>query len=167
MEGFTGGPMVKNSPCNAGDTSLIPALEASHMPWDNYARAPKLLSLCSRAYRPQLLKPTPPRAHALQQEKPPQWEAHTPPLERSPHSPQLEKARTATKTQLSHESESHSVMSNSLQTHGLYSPWNSPGQNAGVDSPSLLQGIFPTQVSRIAGRFFTSWATREAQNNHK
>ena len=28
---------------------------------------------------------------------------------------------------------------------GLYSPWNSPGQNPGVDSLSLLQGIFPTQ----------------------
>ena len=26
-----------------------------------------------------------------------------------------------------------------------YSPWNSPGQNTGVDSLSLLQGIFPTQ----------------------
>ena len=25
-----------------------------------------------------------------------------------------------------------------------------------VDSLSLLQGIFPTQVSHIAGRFFTS-----------
>ena len=30
-------------------------------------------------------------------------------------------------------------------THGLYSPWNSPGQNTGVRSHSLLQGIFPTQ----------------------
>ena len=29
--------------------------------------------------------------------------------------------------------------------HGLHSPWNSPGQNAGVGSLSLLQGIFPTQ----------------------
>ena len=38
-------------------------------------------------------------------------------------------------------------MSNSLQHHGLYSPWNSPGQNTGVDRLSLLQGIFPTQVS--------------------
>ena len=90
--------------------------------------------------------------------------------------------------------------------HGLYSPWNSPGQNTGVGSLSLLQGIFPTQesnsglpycrqilyqlshkgnprilewiaysfssgsswprnragVSCIAGRFFTSWAMREA-----
>ena len=35
----------------------------------------------------------------------------------------------------------------SLQPHGLYSPWNSPGQNAGVGSLSLLQGIFPTQGS--------------------
>ena len=42
-------------------------------------------------------------------------------------------------------SESHSVVSNSLRPHGLYSPWNSPGQNTGVGSLSLLQGIFPTQ----------------------
>ena len=33
----------------------------------------------------------------------------------------------------------------SLRPHGLYSLWNSPGQNTGVDSLSLLQGIFPTQ----------------------
>ena len=38
-------------------------------------------------------------------------------------------------------------MSNSLRPHGLYSPWNSPGQNTGVGSLSLLQGIFPTQAS--------------------
>ena len=40
-------------------------------------------------------------------------------------------------------------MSDSLQTHGLYSPWNSPGQNTGVGSLSLLQGIFPTQGSNL------------------
>ena len=45
------------------------------------------------------------------------------------------------------ESESHSVMSNSLRPHGLDSPWNSVGQNIGVGSLSLLQGIFPTQGS--------------------
>ena len=45
------------------------------------------------------------------------------------------------------ESESHSVVSNSLQPHGLYSPWNSPGKNTGVGSLSFLQGIFPTQGS--------------------
>ena len=38
-------------------------------------------------------------------------------------------------------------MSNSLQPHGLYSPWNSLGQNTEVGSLSLLQGIFPTQGS--------------------
>ena len=32
-------------------------------------------------------------------------------------------------------------------SHGLYSPWNSPGQNTGVDSLSHFQGIFPTQGS--------------------
>ena len=99
-------------------------------------------------------------------------------------------------------------MSDSLPPHGLYSPWNSPGQNTGVGSLSLLQGIFPTQglnpglphhgqilyqlshngsprilgrvtypfsrgsswprnwteVSCIAGGFFTNWAIREAKN---
>ena len=93
--------------------------------------------------------------------------------------------------------------------HGLYSPWNSPGQNTGVGNLSFLQGIFPTQglnpglphcrwilhqlrykgspsilecvaysfsrrssqprnrtrVSWITGRFFTNWATKEAQGN--
>ena len=39
------------------------------------------------------------------------------------------------------------VVSNSLQPHGLYSPQNSPGQNTGVGSLSLLQGVFPTQGS--------------------
>ena len=29
----------------------------------------------------------------------------------------------------------------------IHSPWNSPGQNTGVGSLSLLQGIFPTQGS--------------------
>ena len=38
-------------------------------------------------------------------------------------------------------------MSDSLQPHGLYSPSNSPGQNTGVGSCSLLQGIFTTQGS--------------------
>ena len=48
-------------------------------------------------------------------------------------------------TESESEIESHSVMSNSLQPHGRYNPWNSPGQNIGVESLSLLQGIFPIQ----------------------
>ena len=48
---------------------------------------------------------------------------------------------------------------------------NSPGQNSGVGRRSLLQGISQprdrTQVSCIAGWFFTSWATREAHNQEE
>ena len=84
------------------------------------------------------------------------------------------------------ENESCSVMSNSLQPHGLYNPWNSPGHNTGVGSLSLLQVIFPTKGSNsglphcgqilyplsqkwsprilewVASRFFTNSAVREA-----
>ena len=45
------------------------------------------------------------------------------------------------------ERESCSVVSDSLRHHGLYSPWNSLGQNTGVGSLSLLQRIFPTHGS--------------------
>ena len=41
--------------------------------------------------------------------------------------------------------ESHSVVSDSLWPCGLYSPWNSLGQNIEMGSCSLLQGIFPIQ----------------------
>ena len=40
-----------------------------------------------------------------------------------------------------------SVVSDSLWSHGLYNPWNSPGQNGGLGILSLLHGIFPTQGS--------------------
>ena len=50
-------------------------------------------------------------------------------------------------------------------TIDLHSPWTPPGQNTRAGSLSLLQETFPTrdrtQVSHIAGGFFTSWATRE------
>ena len=50
------------------------------------------------------------------------------------------------------ESESRSVLSDSLQPHGLQParllcPWKSPGKKTGEGSLSLLQGIFPTQGS--------------------
>ena len=49
---------------------------------------------------------------------------------------------------------SRSVMSNTLQAHGLqpdrlFCPWNSPGKNTGVGSHALLQGIFPTQGLKL------------------
>ena len=46
------------------------------------------------------------------------------------------------------------------------SPWNSPDQNIGVGSFPFSRGSSQPrdriQVSHIAGRFFISWATREA-----
>ena len=65
-------------------------------------------------------------------------------------------------------------MSDSLWPHGLQSAqqlcsWNSPGKNTGVGCHALLLGIFQlrdqTQVSHIAGGFFTYWATRETLVN--
>ena len=46
---------------------------------------------------------------------------------------------------LGSESESGSVVSDSLRPHGVYNAWNSPGQNTGEGSLSLLQRLFPTQ----------------------
>ena len=48
------------------------------------------------------------------------------------------------------ESESHSVVSDSLSSHGLYPtrllrPWNFPGKSTGVGCNFLLQGIFRMQ----------------------
>ena len=55
--------------------------------------------------------------------------------------------------------ESHLVVSESLRSHELYSPWNSPGQNTGVVASLFSWGSSQprdqTQVSCIAGRFFT------------
>ena len=107
------------------------------------------------------------------------------------------------------ESESCSVVSNSVRPNGLHGQWNSPGQNTGLGNLFLLQGIFLsqdsnqcllhcrwilyqrnyqgilkawvqdtgvgslsfsrgssqprdwTQLSHIAGGFFTSWVTWE------
>ena len=64
-----------------------------------------------------------------------------------------------------------SVLSDSLWPHGLWParllcPRDSPGKNTGVVCHSLLQrSCWPrdrTHLSCTAGRFFTSWATREA-----
>ena len=71
------------------------------------------------------------------------------------------------------ESESCSVVSDSLWPHGLYSPWNSPGQNTGVGkpfpSPEDLPnpGIEPrdrTQVSCIAGGSLPAEPQRKPKN---
>ena len=92
LQGLPGGSVVKSLPTSAGDTSLIPYLGRSHILRSNWAHAPQLWNLCSRAQEPQVLKAVRPIACAQQHEKPPQWEAHAPQLETSPCSPQLEKS---------------------------------------------------------------------------
>ena len=83
-----------------------------------------------------------------------EWVAY--PFSSGPSQPGLERGSPALKVDSlpaeppgkpKSESESRSVVSDSLRPHGLYSPWNSPGQNTGVGSLSLFQGIFPTQGS--------------------
>ncbi|XP_073650627.1 ubiquitin-conjugating enzyme E2 W [Tursiops truncatus] len=71
--------VVKNPLANAGDMGSGPGPGRSHMPQSSEAHMPQLLSLRSRAREPQLLSPhattteaSVPRAHGLQQEKPPQ-----------------------------------------------------------------------------------------------
>ena len=59
-------------------------------------------------------------------------------------------------------------MSDSLQPHGLYSQWNSPGQDTGVGSLSLLQGIEPgspaLQVDSLPIELSGKHAPREKLN---
>ena len=55
-------------------------------------------------------------------------------------------------------SENRSAVSDFLRLHGLYSPWNSPGQNTGWVTVSFSRGFSQprdwTQVSHIAAGFF-------------
>ena len=104
--GFPGGAVVENPPAKAGDTGSIPSLGRSHMPRSSSARAPQLLSLCSRACEPQLLSPRAatteacvPRAvlhneRSHRNEKPPHCNEEWPPLTATRESP-----CAATKTQ--------------------------------------------------------------------
>ena len=81
FQDFSGGPVVKSLPANAGDTGLIPGLRKS-----TCLRATNLLFHNYWAHTPIDC--------ALQPKKPPQREAWSPQLESSPYSMQLEKACT-------------------------------------------------------------------------
>ena len=77
LRDFPGGAEDKNPSANAGNTGSSPGPGRSHMPRGNSIRALQLLSLHSRAHKPQLLSPRAtttearaPRARAPQQEKP-------------------------------------------------------------------------------------------------
>ena len=74
---FPGGPLVKNLPDNATNMGSIPGEQLSN--WVTTTESAHV------------------RAHAPQQEKPPQEEACTSQLESSPHSLQLEKGMGSNK----------------------------------------------------------------------
>ena len=57
----------------------------------------------------------------------------------------LSAIRMVSPAYLKSESESCSVVSDSLRFHGQYGSWSSPCQITGVGSLFLLQGIYPTQ----------------------
>ena len=85
--------MDKNPPANAEDMGLIPDLGRFHMPWNIQACVPQLQSSHSVEVSNCDYWARMPRACALQQEKSVQWETHTPQLESSAPSLQLEKAQ--------------------------------------------------------------------------
>ena len=91
---FPGGPVVKDPLANVRDTGLIPGPGRFNMPRNNQACSPQLLSPCSRALKPQWLKPVCRRTSGPQQKQPPQCEAHILQIESTPCLPQLQKART-------------------------------------------------------------------------
>ena len=82
--GFPGSLVVNNLPANIRNMGSIPDPRRSHMPQSNSAFALQPLSLCLKAQEPQLLKPKSSKAHAPQQEEPPQWETCVPHLESCP-----------------------------------------------------------------------------------
>ena len=97
--GFPGGAVVKNLPANTGDTGSSPGPGRSH-PHATEQPSPCtiLLSLCSRAHKPQLVSPHAttteahvPRARALQREVT-AVRSLCSATKSSPHLPQLEKA---------------------------------------------------------------------------
>ena len=92
-EGFLDGSVVKNPLANAGDTGFISGPGRSHMPpttepvrhnYRAFALEPRSLNYCVHMW--QLLKPVPTREATAM------GSPHTPQLESSPRSSQLEKS---------------------------------------------------------------------------
>ena len=77
-------------------------------------------------------------------------------------------------------SESHSIVSNSLRPHALYSPWTSPGQNTGTGSlpspgdlpdpgnelgcPVLQVDSLPTELSGTQMNFYETETDPQTEN---
>ena len=98
--GFPCGPVAKNLPAHAGDTGRSPGQEVAepvlHSCWASALSRVLKLQLSPRAATTETHTP---RACALPQEKPPQWEARAPQPEGSSCSLHLGKTHAAMKTQ--------------------------------------------------------------------
>ena len=129
--GFPGSSDSKESTCNARDLGLIPWFGRSPGEWHGHS--------LQYSYLENPHGQGSPRLHSMGTKRVGHnWGTkHTYTVQHASHWSHVTEW----------VSESRSVVSDSLRPHGLYSPWNSPGQNTGVVSLSLLQGIFPTQGS--------------------
>ena len=107
--------MVKNPLCNTGNTSSISGPGRSQMLW------------CSQACASELLKPACPRAWAPQQEKPPQWDAHTLQWEVAPLIATRESPCTGIKTQCNQVKKKKS----SRRSRGEGLNWNKQTKKSG------------------------------------
>ena len=173
--GVPGGSVVKNLPANAGDigSTLVwedPTCRRATKPvHHNYwACTLKQRNHNYWAHAPHLLKPAYPTAHALQQERPLQWEAPAAaaaaakslqscpslcnPIGGSPPGspvPGILQARTLEWVAISFSNawkwkvKVKSVVSDSQWSHGLQPtrllhPWNFPGKSTGVGCHRLL-----------------------------
>ena len=85
------------------------------------------------------------------------------------HAENNKNSRNQLKWMLKWRSESHLVVSDSLRPHGLYRDGILQARILKCVAFSFSRGSSQpkdrTQVSHTAGRFFTSWATREVQKN--
>ena len=119
-------------PASAGSTGLIPGPGRYYRPQGDWTRTS------------HLLKPACPGARTLQWEKPLWWEAC---VLQSRVDPACCNQRGAQMQQWRLSAVKNEKWSwRSLSPVRLFAtPWTSAGQNTGVGSRSLLQGIFPTQ----------------------
>ena len=127
--------MVKNLPCNARDTGSTPGPGGSHMPQGSSPHASGQLGLCTTTTEPILWSPQAPSTEPMYN----YWSLCN-----------LEPVFLSKRSHLSEKPIVKWKLLSCVQlfvTHGLYSLWNSAGQNTGVSIRSLLQGIFLTQGS--------------------
>ena len=112
--------MVNNPSANAGDTEIWVQCPVGKIPW-------------RRKWQPTPVS------------LPGKFHGQRSPMGYSPWGRRVSDTTVHTSSRIvKSETESPSVMSDSLRPHGIYSPWNSPDQNTGAGSLSFLQGIFPT-----------------------